>query len=482
MYCRLYTTAAVAPYGTLYSAVYSGVTYNLTYSYGYALSPADSGVIRSSTSSTSTKTTSTSSVVSSACTAMAAASTAYTDANGVAYKMSCGRDLQYIGDLGSQAANSYYNCFAGCDNFQGCQAFTYFQGACYFKSLVNVTTGPSENSAVDLAYLPSAYTGTVSAVQTIQYTTVTIGWTGTTTTTSVQYGGLTATVYVETPTKSGTGATTKATTVTYTTITTDSGTATTPSTTTITPAAGNTLGTVRVVYPTPITTCNNAGVRFAMYSNPFVYSKSTSTSTSCSYRDRCTTQLYLVSYMAAATTSYPYYTPEAFKTISPTATGVASYLAEYNTQNQNSVTMYGQTLNPQALTADHTFYIFAKMDGYYSFNLPSCDDIVFVWLGSKALNGWTRANADMAQYYSSTTSTPTTLSYYLNTGDYLPFRVQFGNGGGIGDLEFNVYDPTGSLVMYSSPGNNVGTLTPAVVQNPCNAKQGAAFPAWSSET
>jgi hypothetical protein len=76
------------------------------------------------------------------------------------------------------------------------------------------------------------------------------------------------------------------------------------------------------------------------------------------------------------------------------------------------------------LVLDHTFYLFASQTGYYSLNIPYTDDIQFVWIGDDAVTGWSRANADIIQFWSSqiATQTPQTLAYYLTVGSYLPSK------------------------------------------------------------
>lgn len=213
--------------------------------------------------------------------------------------------------------------------------------------------------------------------------------------------GLAATVYVQTPAKKGQVVSTSSTAkASYTTVTTHSGTASTVGYVTATPKAAGATTTVTIVYPTPITTCGNQGISFAAYSNNFAGGQSTY--------------------------GYPSYSPESYKLVKPSYSGTTNYIAESN-DGDTAINVYGNMVKGSNLVLDHTFYLFASQTGYYSFNVPYTDDIEFVWFGAKAVSGWTRANADITQFWSSQSSSqsPTTLAYYLTVGTYLPGKFFF---------------------------------------------------------
>jgi hypothetical protein len=285
-------------------------------------------------------------------------------------------------------------------------------------------------------------------------------------------------VYVQTPLKKGqvisTSSTAKAS---YTTVTTHSGTASSIAYITATPKLAGATTTVTIVYPTPVTTCGNSGINFAAYKNKFTGGQ--------------------------ATLGYPTFIPESYKKVAPTFSDDTTYIAESNDMWGTWINVYGYyPVDGTSLVLDHTFYLFASQTGYYSLNIPYTDDIQFAWVGSDALTGWTRANADITQFWSSqiATQTPQTLAYYLTVGQYLPskfslpssdfdimtnnsaVRVMWGNGGGQGDMRFNVYAPDGSTVLSSNPGLNSGVGSVDVVKFPCNSAAGAQFPVWGKET
>jgi hypothetical protein len=81
------------------------------------------------------------------------------------------------------------------------------------------------------------------------------------------------------------------------------------------------------------------------------------------------------------------------------------------------------------------------------------------------------------------------------------------NGGGQGDMRFNIYAPDGSSVLASNPGQNSGISSVDIVKFPCNSgpaggpaagpaggpaagpaggpagsSAGVQFPAWGKET
>ncbi|KAG9831372.1 concanavalin A-like lectin/glucanase, partial [Aureobasidium melanogenum] len=331
------------------------------------------------------------------------------------------------------------------------------------SSLITSTTSSSSSSSATSTTSSSSSSSVAAAntaPATVSFTTITTAWTGTYTATSTAVSGLAATVYIQTPAKKGqvisTSSTAKAS---YTTVTTHSGTASTIGYVTATPRAAGATTTVTVVYPTPVTTCGNQGINFAAYTNKYSGGQSTY--------------------------GYPSFIPETYKKVTPYFSDDTTYIAESNDAYGDWINVYGYyPVDGSNLVLDHTFYLFASQTGYYSLNIPYTDDIQFVWVGANAISGWTRANADITQFWSSqiATQTPQTLAYYLTVGQYLPIRVLWGNGGGQGDLRFNIYAPDGSSVLSSNAGQNSGISSVDIVQNPCNSALGAKFPAWGKET
>ncbi|OBW68624.1 MAG: hypothetical protein AUREO_013190 [Aureobasidium pullulans] len=302
----------------------------------------------------------------------------------------------------------------------------------------------------------------LSAQATVSFTTISSAWTGKTTSTTTQVNGLSATVIVLTPgvvaATTSSSSTSSSGGYVYMTTTTDSGTFTAVQTKTLLPTIGTTA-TVQIIYPTPVTTCSNTGIAYAGYTNSFAGGQ--------------------------ATYGYPKFTPTVYKSAKPSQTGITNYIAEVNSGSTGAnVAYYGRTTTTQNWVIDHVFYLFARQDGYYSFNIPYTDDLQMVWYGDKAVSGWTRDNADIVQFWSSqiAVQTPQTIAVYLTTGSYLPLRVMFANGGGAGELDFNIYGPDGSTILASNRGLGTGSSSIDIVQFPCDTTQGKKFPAWGAET
>lgn len=393
MGCYLFTTSDAANYDTYRTATASnGAVYNLTNSYGYALYPQDKGLTSVTWSAAPTGTNA-------SCAALGAAGSSLIDYNQVNYTLGCGYDVQYSNDIGNTTTSDFYSCFAICDSgaYPGCSGFAYLGNTCYFKNLTGSSRTPQlDNYNVDMAWLPASYAGfgasTIPA--TVSFTTTTTAWAGASTTTVTSITGLSGTIIVETP-----GKVAAATTTTYVTTAIDSGTASTIATSTITPSNGGKTGTVQVIYPTPATTCSNAGISVGFYSNIFSGKQ--------------------------GTTKYPAYSPEAFKTRTPYATAVASYMGEYNYLNQAPV-VYGRTLSyaqAAVVTLNHVFYVYAGHGtGFYSINLPQADDITLVWLGDNAISGYNRTNANMIQTYVQSGASPVALAFFLTANTYTPCK------------------------------------------------------------
>ncbi|TKX20702.1 PAN domain-containing protein 8 [Elsinoe australis] len=149
----------------------------------YSAAPTTAGSSSSITtppSSASTKTTTTTTTSATPisrytsdmnCTQMSAVSSTYSDSSN-AYIIQCQRDLYHLGDVGSYNAGSFYGCFSACSNFNGCQAFSYYSGVCYFKNLNGINVAPTV-ATLDFAYVARYYTGLPAAAASTTTTTTT---------------------------------------------------------------------------------------------------------------------------------------------------------------------------------------------------------------------------------------------------------------------------------------------------------------------
>jgi len=228
------------------------VTTNVTSSWGNYLSPFDSGIVNSTWTYIPTDSAA-------SCSGISSKSTWYTDVNSIQYRTSCSRDMLYMGDIGTSPAKDFYSCFALCDNFTGCTAFTFSSGTCWFKNLGQGSQyyQLTYSSNSDFAY--KANTWNLSA--TVPFSSLISGWTSTTSATLTSFSAGTGYVITMIPapaTTSNLGQTT------YITTAIDSGTANYVATSTIAPDANGT-GTIQYVYPTAACGTTSKGYNLAFY-------------------------------------------------------------------------------------------------------------------------------------------------------------------------------------------------------------------------
>lgn len=96
--------------------------------------------------------------------------------------------------------------------------------------------------------------------------------------------------------------------------------------------------------------------------------------------------------------TYSNFDPTLFKDVQPN-------IYDYTTQISGTDTDYGSDQvrvygNPTSFGSTfyvlaHRGYLYAQLTGLYTFYTYSVDDIVLLWLGSKAYSGWERGNADL---------------------------------------------------------------------------------------
>lgn len=118
------------------------------------------------------------------------------------------------------------------------------------------------------------------------------------------------------------------------------------------------------------------------------------------------------------------------------------------------------------------YQIFAQVAGTYTFTLSNPDDIVFLWLGAKAQSGWNRGNA--AAY--APLSGYATTTYTLEAGQYLPFRIFFGQQGGPVRFAFSIQAPDGTTIL-----DNNTSESDFIVQYSCDETSAPRYPAFGHE-
>ena len=160
------------------------------------------------------------------------------------------------------------------------------------------------------------------------------------------------------------------------------------------------------------------------------------------------------------------------KTVQPSYNSTTTQAGGINVQAASSISIYGstQTFSSTYFVLNHRGYIFAAATGTYTFSTSNPDDIVFLWLGPNAYSGWTGnpsggndAFRVPYQGYGSTT-------YNLVQGQYLPFRIVFGQQGGPVRFTFTITAPDGTVILDSNTQDS-----PYIVQYSCD---GVAAPQW----
>lgn len=141
------------------------------------------------------------------------------------------------------------------------------------------------------------------------------------------------------------------------------------------------------------------------------------------------------------------------------------------------LSIYGssQTFRSAYFTLNHVGYIFAQVTGTYTFTLSNVDDIVFLWHGDKAISGWTRDNADVTAIYSVLPTSAGTVD--LVQGQYLPFRIVFGNAQGAIKFTVQLAAPDGTVILDSNTQDSK-----FLVQYSCDGVAAPVFPPFGSES
>ncbi|KAI5272739.1 hypothetical protein E4T47_04101 [Aureobasidium subglaciale] len=122
-------------------------------------------------------------------------------------------------------------------------------------------------------------------------------------------------------------------------------------------------------------------------------------------------------------------------------------------------------------------YIFAQVPGTYTFTISQPDDIVFLYLGQTALSGWNQGNAAaVAAWDNPNFGRYDTASYTLKAGDYLPFRIFFGQQGGPVKFAFSITAPDGTVILDSNTAES-----DFIVQHSCDGTTAPAFPPFGQD-
>jgi len=163
--------------------------------------------------------------------------------------------------------------------------------------------------------------------------------------------------------------------------------------------------------------------------------------------------------------------------MAPWYEATASICGGLNKNEVGRTTIYGSTVDFQSdyFTLNHVGYIFAQASGLYTFTISQPDDIALLWLGSKAYSGWQRGNADAIAVISGRPSA--SASVYLQQGEYLPFRIVFGQAQGAISFYLSLTAPDGTVILDSNTPDSK-----FLVRYSCDGTSAPAFPAFGLET
>ena len=170
--------------------------------------------------------------------------------------------------------------------------------------------------------------------------------------------------------------------------------------------------------------------------------------------------------------------PSYYWTYPPDFSATTTKVGGINEPAGSQITLYdtSKTVPANYFVLNHRGYIFAEMNGEYTFTTSDVDDITYLYLGDAALKGYDRTNYAAKLVCCDPSLTSASATYALKTGDYLPFRVVFGQQGGPVAFTFSVTAPDGSVVL------DAGTQgSEFVVQYSCDGDAAPKFPAWGQE-
>ncbi|KAF5671929.1 hypothetical protein FDENT_10775 [Fusarium denticulatum] len=310
------------------------------------------------------------------------------------------------------------------------------------SSTATETAAVSTSTDYSVPVVSESSTLATVVVSETSATETSAGETGTTTAETSAAGTTTAeTSAAETTTAEGTttaaedtttaeGTTTaEATTTAEGTTTTAEETTTAEATTTeaetTTDAATTTATTAE---PTADQSCENAGLKYAIYTHHFYNSDPP---------------------------HFSDFDPSFFHTATPTYEGETSRIGiTPGTPSDRVFAIYDDSPAQlwQYKAVNHQAFLYAPESGDYKVTIPNSDEITLIWFGSKAISGWTRANADLEQDYPGGTSKSFTI--HLTAGTYTPFRLLWANAQG--DLNFiaEVQAPDGNVIVNGDGSDN----------------------------
>ncbi|KAF4428266.1 hypothetical protein F53441_14055 [Fusarium austroafricanum] len=212
-------------------------------------------------------------------------------------------------------------------------------------------------------------------------------------------------------------------------------------------SSGTETLTTETAEPTADQSCDNGGLDYAIYEHEFYNSDAP--------------------HFSSLDVGY-------FHTAEPTFEGVTSRIGiQPGTDWNKPFTIYEGSPEQmwQYKAVDHRGFLYAPETGTYEVTVPNSDEITLVWFGEKAVNSWTRANADVEQDYPGGTSKTFTID--LEAGTYTPFRLLWANAQGELNFIAEVKAPGGNVIV-----NGDGSDNKYFVRRACDDST-PTFPAFS---
>jgi hypothetical protein len=170
--------------------------------------------------------------------------------------------------------------------------------------------------------------------------------------------------------------------------------------------------------------------------------------------------------------------PSYYWGYTPNYNGTTTKVGGINEPAGSYVNLYGTSENVPAsyFVLNHRGYIFAQVDGEYTFTTSQVDDITYLYLGDDAIRGYGLNNYDAEAYCCSPPANSASATYTLTTGQYLPFRLIFGQQGGPVVFSFSITAPDGTVILDANTQDS-----DFIVQYSCDGTTAPAFPDWGQE-
>ncbi|KAI5194691.1 hypothetical protein E4T39_08550 [Aureobasidium subglaciale] len=171
--------------------------------------------------------------------------------------------------------------------------------------------------------------------------------------------------------------------------------------------------------------------------------------------------------------------PAYYWNYTPDYSGTTTEVGGINEGGESYITLYGsdKTVPSTFFVLNHRGYIFAQVAGVYTFTTSQADDITYLYLGDAAYKGYTRSNYDAKAVCCDAPANSASSMHTLAAGQYLPFRLVFGQQGGPVVFSFSITAPDGTVILDANTQDSK-----FIVQYSCDGTTAPAFPAWGQET